>query len=212
MIGTYTHRAGQVHALLEVIEPPISLVVFGAGWDAIPMAAAGKALGWRVIVVDHRAGHAKPERFAMADQVIVCRPDEVSARVPIDDRTAAILMTHQYPDDLGYLRAALESNASYIGLLGPAKRRDRLLHDLREVEHYTPELSRIACIRGPVGLDIGAENAPEIAAAVTAEIIAVRAGRTGMALKHRDAPIHDPVVAAAITPEKENSRLKREQG
>lgn len=193
MLGTYSHHGGEIHALLEVIEPPMSLVIFGAGWDAIPMAAAGKALGWRVIVVDHRAANAKPERFAMADQVIVCRSDEAQVRVPLDERTAVVLMTHQYPDDLGYFRAALESGAAYIGLLGPAKRRDRLLRDLREVERYTPDPSRLACVRGPVGLDIGAENAAEIAAAVVAEITAVRMGRTGGALQHRNAPIHDPV-------------------
>jgi len=193
MLGKYTHQGGEIHALLEVIEPPMSLVIFGAGWDAIPMAAAGKALGWRVIVVDRRAAHAKPERFAMADQVIVCRPDEATSRVPMDERTAAVLMTHQYPDDLGYFRAALESDAAYIGLLGPAKRRDRLLRDLREVERYTPDPLRLACVRGPMGLDIGAENAAEIAAAVVAEITAVRMGRTGEALKDRNAPIHDPL-------------------
>jgi xanthine/CO dehydrogenase XdhC/CoxF family maturation factor len=201
LLGTY--QDGQVHVLLEVVEPPMSLVIFGAGWDAIPMAAAGKALGWRVIVVDRRAGHAKPERFAMADQVIVCPPEEAKARVPIDQRTAVVLMTHQYPEDLGYFRAALESEAAYIGLLGPAKRRERLLRDLREVERYTPEPSRLGRIRGPVGLDIGAENAAEIAAAVVAEILAVRTGRQGGALRHRDAPIHDPVAPAERTLEKE---------
>jgi xanthine/CO dehydrogenase XdhC/CoxF family maturation factor len=196
MLGTYSRDGATIDALLEWVQPPMSLVIFGAGWDAIPLANAGKALGWRVIVVDRRAGHAKAERFASADEVIVCDPDETRARVPIDSRTAAVLMTHQYPDDLGYLKVLLQTQASYIGMLGPAKRRDRLLRDLKEVENFEPPAEDWARVKGPVGLDIGAENAPEIAAAIVAEILADRTGREGGVLSQRNAPIHDPLVHA----------------
>jgi xanthine dehydrogenase accessory factor len=198
LLGAYSSRGARYDALLEFIEPPLSLVIFGAGWDAMPLAAAGKSLGWRVIVVDRRAGHAKPERFAAADQVIVCPPDQAIARVPLDARSAAILMTHQYPDDLGYLHAALQSDAAYIGVLGPAKRRERLLQHLEETEGFVPTAAQRARLRGPMGLDIGAENAAEIAAAVVAEILAVRTARDGGALTRREAPIHDPVPWANI--------------
>lgn len=196
LLATYSHNGCNIDALLESIHPPISLVIFGAGWDAIPLTAAAKALGWRVIVVDRRAGHARPERFPSADQVIVCAPDQTFAQVPIDSRTAAVLMTHQYPDDLGYLKAVLQSQAAYIGMLGPAKRRDRLLRDLKEVEGFTPTEQEWVRVRSPVGLDIGAENASEIAAAIVAEILALRRGRDGKTLSQRNAPIHDPTARA----------------
>jgi xanthine dehydrogenase accessory factor len=196
VLGTYSHDDAKIDALLEYIQPPISLVIFGTGWDAIPLANAGKALGWRVIIVDRRAGHAKPERFRSADEVIVCKPDEMRARVSIDSRTAVVLMTHQYPDDLGYLKGLVQSQASYIGMLGPAKRRDRLLRDLKEIENFEPTPEQWARVRGPIGLDIGAENAPEIAAAVVAEIMAHRTAREGGTLSRRNAPIHDPVARA----------------
>ena len=152
------------------------------------------SLGWRVTVVDRRGTHATGERFAQADDVVICAADEAGAHVRLDARTAAVVMTHHYADDLHFLDAALRSNATYVGLLGPARRKERLLADLSEQEHFTPTPEQLARLHGPVGLDIGAMNPAEIAAAVIAEIVAARSRRRGGPLRDRAAPIHEKVL------------------
>lgn len=185
---------GRIEVLLEVVEPPTAVVIFGAGWDAGPVAAAAKAVGWHVTVVDRRARLATRERFPGADEVIACPADEAGGRVRLDARTAAVVMTHHYPDDLEYLAAAVRSEAAYVGLLGPARRRDRLLADLRERGGFVPmAAAQLGRLHGPVGLDVGAESPAEIAVSVVAGIMAAMRGREGGALRDRAAGIHDAV-------------------
>ncbi len=192
-IASYKLANGRAEALLEIIEPPVALVICGAGWDALPLVAAARAVGWRVAVADRRAGHATRERFPLADGVVVCPPADLAKHVRMDARTAIVLMTHHYPDDLGFLPAALRSEAFYVGLLGPARRRDRLLVDLFDQEGFAPADSELARLYGPVGLDIGAEEPAEVAAAIVAEILGVLARRSGGPMRERCAPIHDQV-------------------
>ncbi len=102
-------------------------------------------------------------------------------------------MTHHYPDDLPILHAALKSAAAYVGLLGPARRRDRILADLADLEGFSPTAEQLARLHGPVGLDLGGEAPAEVAVSIIAEILAVRHARPGGLLREREAPIHEPV-------------------
>lgn len=181
----YETVAGRVEVFYDNIAPPRPLVIFGAEHDALPLVRQAQAVGWRVTVVDTRARHASRERFAEADEVLLCRAEDVAANIGLTKETAVVLMTHNYLDDVELLRALLPSPASYLGILGPRARTSKLLEELGEAQ------VGLARLHGPVGIDLGAETPEEIALSIVAEIKAVSAARGGGFLRDRLAPIHE---------------------
>lgn len=180
-----------VRAFVEVLEPPLRLVICGAGHDAIPLVRAAAGVGWRSVVVDDRAGFLTHERFPEAAAFVhVERPDEVAKAAEVDARTHVVVMSHNFLRDKDYLRALLDSPARYIGMLGPAARTQRLLIELAGEGVAIDDADRER-LHGPAGLDLGSEGPEEIAQAIVAEIIAARRGRGGGFLKDRPGPIHD---------------------
>jgi xanthine dehydrogenase accessory factor len=180
-----------VRAFVEVLEPPLRLVVCGAGHDAIPLVRAAAGVGWRVTVADDRPAFLSKDRFPEAHAFVrLDDPADVAAAAPLDHRTFVVVMTHNYLRDRAYLRGLLTTDVGYIAMLGPAARTYRLIGDLRDagVEVSDADLERM---HGPAGLDLGAEGPDEIAQAIIAEIVAVRHGRTGGMLRERPGPIHD---------------------
>jgi xanthine/CO dehydrogenase XdhC/CoxF family maturation factor len=195
--NVYDMAACRVEAFIEVIQPSVALVIFGAGHDAIPLIRFAKELGWHVTLVDPRPGYATRTRFLLADELIVCRPEEALARIKIDKRTVAAVMTHSVLHDAEALRALLPLPLRYIGLLGPKGRNRRLLNDAQEngLVVSDPGLARMY---GPIGLDIGAETPEEIALAVVAEINAVLTGRVGGLSRNRRGSLHEPNEAMSV--------------
>ena len=175
----------------DVYGPPPRVLIFGAVDTAEALCRAAKAVGWRTIVADARAKFATRERLPSADELVVAWPDEVLARVEPDHATAVVVLTHDDRFDLPALQGALAGEAFYVGALGSrrnqARRRERLL------EEGVPEES-VDRISGPAGLDIGADTPAETALSILAEILAVRAGRGGGALKEAPGRIHTELV------------------
>jgi xanthine dehydrogenase accessory factor len=190
-ISTLPGSSGEAKAFVEVLEPPLRLLVCGAGHDAAPLVRAADGLGWRPIVVDDRGEFLNRERFPEAAGFLQLeRPDDVAKIAPIDGRTFVVVMTHNFLRDKEYVRSLLGSPARLIAMLGPGARTERLLTELRE-EGTAITDENLARIHGPAGLDVGAEGPEEIAAAIVAEIVAVKRGREGGFLKRRLGPIHD---------------------
>lgn len=187
---TYHLSAGSVEVFIEVIQPSVPLVIFGAGHDAVPVVRFAKELGWHVTVVDSRDAYATKTRFPLADTIILSRPDSIGVRVPLHPETVAVVMTHNYLHDKELLKTLLLSPLRYIGLLGPKHRSDRILQELREegIQLTNAQLSRLY---SPVGLDIGADEPEEIALSIVAEIRAVLANRSGGLLRDRVESIHN---------------------
>jgi xanthine dehydrogenase accessory factor len=172
-----------VHRLyFELHAPPLTLVIFGATHVAMPLGDLAKVLGLRVIVVDGRERFATRERFPQADELIVGMPSEIAERMPLGPQSVVVLLSHDYKYDLPVLRAVLASDAAYVGCLGSARRGKAMLEFLTE-EGVPPE--QLARVRIPVGLDIGAKSAGEIALSVLAEAFAVQRGRSGGAMRDR---------------------------
>lgn len=188
-VKTYQLSAGSAEVLIEAIQPPTPLVIFGAGHDAVPVARFAKELGWHVTVVDSRPAYATPERFPLADDVILTRPEAAHDRVTVNHRTVAVVMTHNYLHDRELLRTLLPSPLRYLGLLGPKSRTERLLQELGETG-IIPTHEQLCRLHGPIGVDIGADTPEEIAIAIIAEIRAVLANRSGGFLRNRKEPIH----------------------
>ncbi|MBN3896443.1 MAG: XdhC family protein [Nostoc sp. NOS(2021)] len=187
--NNYQLPLGNAEVFIEVIQPPTPLVIFGAGYDAVPVAQFAQALGWDVTVVDCRANEATKERFPISCDVILSRREIVHKQVFIDDYTVAVVMTHNYLDDWEILKMLLPSPARYIGVLGPKLRTEKLLEDLslQGMVYNTEQLKRL---HGPIGIDIGADTPEGIAIAIIAEIQAVLTNRSGNFLRNRNQPIH----------------------
>ena len=157
---------------LRAYNPPLRLVVVGAVHIAqalVPMAAQ---LGLAVVVVDPRRAFASPERFPNVT-ISTDWPDEAIDALAPDARTAMVTLTHDPKLDDPALDRGLRSDAFYIGALGSRRSHAARLNRLRALGHDESALARI---HGPVGLDIEAVTAPEIALAVLAELVAVRRG------------------------------------
>jgi xanthine/CO dehydrogenase XdhC/CoxF family maturation factor len=183
--------ADGVRAFVEVLDPPLRLVVCGAGHDAIPLVRAASVLGWIVTVVDDRPGFLTRARFPEASGfVAVDEPEDAAKAAGVDERVFSVVMTHNFLKDKEYVRSLLGSPAAYIGMLGPGARTERLLMELRDegVELTGDDRDRI---HGPAGLDLGGEGPEEIAQAIVAEIVAVKRRRAGGFLRDRPGPIHD---------------------
>lgn len=181
----YETAVGRVEVFYDIIAPPRPLVIFGAEQDALPLVRQAQAVGWHVTVVDTRARHASLERFAEADEVLLCRAEDAAVRVMLTKETAVVVMTHNYLDDVELLRVLLPSPVSYLGILGPRARTSKLLGELGQ------EQAGLTRLHGPVGMDLGAETPEEIALSIVAEIKAVSATRGGGFLRDRLAPIHE---------------------
>ena len=155
---------------LQVYNPPMRLIVVGAVHIAQALVPVAAALGLAVVVVDPRRSFATEERFPNVT-VSSDWPDEAMDALAPDSRTAIVTLTHDPKLDDPALDRALKSEAFYIGALGSRKTHAARLARLRALGHDDAAMARI---RGPVGLNISAVTAPEIAISIIAEIIAVR--------------------------------------
>jgi xanthine dehydrogenase accessory factor len=175
----------------DVFGPPPRLLVYGAVDTAESLCRAAKQLGWTTIVADARSRFATRERVPSADELLVAWPDEAIAHVRPDLGTAIVVLTHDDKFDLPLLIAALASDAFYVGALGSRRNQERRRELVRAEGVPEADLDRIS---GPCGLDIGAESPAETALSTLAEILAVRAGRTGGSLKRSAHRIHADVA------------------
>lgn len=150
-------------AFVQDLQPPIQLVIFGNGPDSTPLRSFAEILGWRIIEVDQAS--------------------DLPTRA--DERTAAIVKSHNYGRDFAALQHLLQLNLRYVGLLGPRKRHDQLVDALLDAG-----VSIDSELFAPAGFDLGAETPEEIALAIVSEINSVFAEASGESLRDRRAPIH----------------------
>ena len=170
----------------ETITPPLNLLLFGVGYDALPLIKFAKELGWRVTAIDHRAAFANRERMPEADEIIVSPSEDLSDEIFADENSVAVIMTHNYERDRNILRRLINSKCLYVGALGPKKRTENLLEEIGE----TFSVEQLGRLYAPVGLDIGADTPEEIALAIIAEIRAVLSGRKSGFLRERRGSIY----------------------
>ena len=185
----YISNHHDLTAFIEIIKPPVSIIIIGAGNDVIPLVNMSDILGWETTVIDGRANYAKKERFTSACQVLVSKPEQVLDQVEIDERTIFLLMTHNYNYDKAMLKELLQKNITYIGMLGPKKKRERILDEFKDEGLVFTE-QQLSVLHSPVGLDIGAESSEEIALSILAEIKAFFANKDVQSLRKIKEVIH----------------------
>jgi xanthine dehydrogenase accessory factor len=159
-------RPGEGRFFLHVFNPPLRLFVVGAVHITQVLAPMAALLGYAVTVIDPRRAFATPQRFAGL-RVLDVWPDEALAGEKLDARSAVVTLTHDPKLDDPALAAALRSDAFYVGCLGSRRTHAKRLQRLSAAGFQEPSLARL---HGPVGLDIGARSAAEIATAILAEI------------------------------------------
>jgi xanthine/CO dehydrogenase XdhC/CoxF family maturation factor len=186
----YLLEESEVEIFIEVIQPKISLTIFGGGVDARPVSALAKMIGWNVSVTDECVAHIAPLFFPTADNLSLCHREFIERDLQIDSSTACVLMSHNYDYDRDVLKQLLKTSTPYIGIMGPRKRLDKMLleFEAQGIQLTADDRQRI---HAPIGLDIAAETSEEIALSIIAEIQAKFHNRQGGFLKDRRATIHE---------------------
>ncbi len=184
-------------ALFSMVQPALSVVIVGGGNDVAPVVSISYTLGWDTTVIDGRRNYATRARFPKATNLLTAKPAEAISQLRIDERTVFLLMTHNYNYDYALLKKLVNTSTPYIGILGPRKKTDRMLRELKD-EGVSLDDLQLQRIFGPTGLDTGAENAEEIALSICAEINAMMNGRAGTSLRKKDGPIHEGNFIKAI--------------
>jgi xanthine dehydrogenase accessory factor len=182
--------SGIIELYFEHLAPPETIVIYGASHVAMSLTVLANELGMRTIVVDGRERYATRDRFPHASEIRIGMPSEIAEQLPTSRRAYVVLLAHDYKYELPVLRHVLRTEAGYIGMLG-SRRRGATIRSMLAEEGFTP--SELARLHSPIGVDIGARSAAEIALAVMAEIVAVREGRVAQARPKQD-------VAASISP------------
>ncbi|MGG1659929.1 XdhC family protein [Brevibacillus sp. NRS-1366] len=182
-----------VNVFLDVAVPLPMVMIFGAGHDAIPVAELSANLGLPTTVVDPRPGYNTAERFPGAARLLI-DSGAYQQELVIGKRTYVVIMNHHLERDQEALKFALLSEAPYVGLLGPRSRRERIMEALGKAGATFHE-RQLARLCNPIGLDIGADTAEEIAVSILAEIIARRTGHEGGLLRDKK-QIHQSTVIA----------------
>ncbi len=178
--STIAHEGNEIY--VELLRPPATLVIFGAGAVSIPLVGFAKALGFRTVVVDGRPRFATRERFPQADELRVGIVSEIAAQLELGPLTPVVLTAHDYKIDVPVLKRVLAGDAPYVGLLGSRRRGAAILQMLRE-EGLDDE--RLVRVRVPIGLDLGGETSAEIALSIASEVVAVMHGRSGAPMRER---------------------------
>lgn len=186
--------ASSLELLVESRAAAPSLILVGAVEFAAALAVAARPLGYRIVVCDARPAFATAARFPAADEVVVEWPNLYLAGIAdsLDTRSAVCVLSHDDRFDLPVLREALLSSAGVVGALGSRSTHERRIRALRDAG--VPD-EAVARLRSPIGLDLGASSPEETAVAILAEIIAVRAGGSGLPLRDLDGPIHRAAAA-----------------
>jgi xanthine dehydrogenase accessory factor len=162
---------------LDPLAPPITVYVFGGGHIAAHLVPLCRLLGFRTVVVDDRADFASRDRFPQADELLAVPSfDHALDGLPIASESYIVIVTRGHGGDQAILRQTLRNRPAYIGMIGSQRKRT-LIYDQLAAEGFShEELTRVAC---PIGLPIGAETPEEIAISIAAQLVAVRAARSG---------------------------------
>ncbi len=169
---------------IEILLPALNVVLFGSSYDVYPLLKIGNELGWNMDVVTN------PTKASSSMKALSQHIYSKEATIPYDDFTAFVLMAHDYETDKDNLLMALKSNVPYVGMLGPLKRKNKALKELKN-DGTTFTEKQLNRLYNPIGLDIGSITPEEISLAILAEIRAHFSGGNGRFLREKVGTIHE---------------------
>ncbi len=168
-----------LEVFIEVLRPEPRLIIAGAGYVAQALARLAKQLDFRIVVVDDRRDLADPQAFDNAVQLTFGDIPQTIHDLEPDEASWIVIVTRGHHLDKDALRAALETNATYIGMIGSPNKVKHIFKDL--LKEGIPR-ERLAQVHAPIGLDLGAETPDEIALSIAAEMLMLRKKATGASL------------------------------
>jgi xanthine/CO dehydrogenase XdhC/CoxF family maturation factor len=171
-------------------------VVFGANSDAEPLVRYAWDLGFSVTVVDVREALLDGSRFPHA-ALVASHFSRFRETVRLTDRSVVVIMNHHLERDRESLRFALESNAAYVGALGPRSRFQKLVAAL-EADGFQADAAAWSRVRSPIGLAVGADTPEEIAVSILGEVLALQRGFGGGFLAGRSMSLHRARSSSAL--------------
>jgi xanthine dehydrogenase accessory factor len=169
-------QAGGVLVFVDAIVPAPRLVIVGAVHIAIALSTMASAAGYHVTVIDARAAFLTAERLPAADALVAAWPDQALPGLDLGPRDAAVCLAHDPKFEDPALAALLGSRVGYVGAIGSRTTHAKRVARLRQSGFGDADIARI---HSPVGLDVGAVTAEEIAVSILAEVVAARRGRSG---------------------------------
>ncbi|OYR44487.1 MULTISPECIES: XdhC family protein [unclassified Halorubrum] len=192
VVAVEDETGATVEVFVDGLAAPDDLVVFGTGHDVGPVVELGERNDFRVTVVGFRGGVDLDARFPDAHRTVTTSPAGLGDALDLDDRTHAVVMTHNFVDDRIAVEELLRSPAPYVGLMGPRERFEEML-EAYDDEGTTFGESELASLYTPVGLDLGGGTPYQIAHSIVGEVLAVSNDRTPRHLREREGHIHDRV-------------------
>jgi xanthine/CO dehydrogenase XdhC/CoxF family maturation factor len=173
---------------IQTIKPGFKLFIVGSEHDAVELCRYASNTGWEVDIVAPPDDSKTVDHFPGASRFLAINESEF-AQLNVDSQSAIVMMTHSYVKDLKYVSAIINKDVSYLGLLGPSKRREKLINDIIE---RNPEIDDNFFDRlyGPAGINIGAETPQEIAISILGEILSVIRTQKPISLRDKSSGIH----------------------
>ena len=166
--------------MIEVVEPPVTLLIVGGGHIGLSLATIGAHTGFSVAVVDDRELYANAERFPLADKTLAGDVEQILRDFPIGGNTYVVMVSRGHKIDEQALRATVARGAGYVGMIGSKRRVSTVLRHL--AEEGIP-IDTLEAVYTPIGFDLGAETPEEIAVSIMAEIIMVRRRGSGRPMR-----------------------------
>jgi xanthine dehydrogenase accessory factor len=180
-----------LEVFFEVLRPEPRLIIAGAGYVAQALARLAANLDFRIVVVDDRRDLADPQSFGEKVQLVFGDIPQTLRALEPDEGSWIVIVTRGHHLDKDALRAALESNAAYIGMIGsPSKVRNIF----KELQKEGIARERLAQVHAPIGLDLGAETPDEIALSIAAEMLMLRKKGTGVPLNTQHSLLPEEVT------------------
>jgi len=183
-----------LEVFFEVLRPDARLIIAGAGYVAQALAHLANRLDFRIVVVDDRRDLADPLSFDDKVQLTFGDIPQTIHKLEPDESSWIVIVTRGHHLDKDALRAALETNAAYIGMIGSPSKVKHIFKDL--LKEGVPH-ERLAQVHAPIGLDLGAETPDEIALSIAAEMLMLRKKASGEQLKEHHRLLEE---ATGVTP------------
>ena len=161
-----------VRIMFEPLFPPDKLIIAGAGHIGKVLAHIGSLLDFDVTVIDDRPEFASRENIPDADQIIVDDIGEALGRIDIRQDTFVVVVTRGHNDDAKALKACVNSDAAYLGMIGSRIKVEQMHQSFIENGWTTEE--RWSAVHAPVGLEINSRTVEEIVISIAAQLILTR--------------------------------------